>query len=353
MENDTRIDPATRAAFFAQATRQNWQMLPSLTGSEGGTVQFALPKVRLLSKIRLMVEAVLTATHASSTSYTPGTYAPYEFLKRVQVEINNGFTPFNLSGRDLYFYNLVRGDASVLSVETSGRGKAVQGVTASSSGTANTVRFVVDMPIALNDRDPIGLILLQNEETVVTVTIDIDTAAKLAPAESGYTFAVSDIKITPFVETFSVPAVKEARPDLSILKLVHSKKETISATGVHTLALPTGQTYRKLLVYIEDSSGGEADSDISGNFELIFNQADRPYLISPAVLAAINHEQFAYTLPQGLYVFDFSYQGVSNYGGSRDWIDTERLTEFWFRFTAASPGSITAIYETLSALRTA
>lgn len=351
MEQNAKVDPAVRAAFFAQATRQNWQMLPSIAGDESTTVQFTIPKVRLLSKVRLLIEAIVTATHASSTTYVKGTFAPFDFIRRVQMEINNGFTPFNLSGRDLYFYNLVRNKAEVLDVAASGRGKVVQGLTASSGGTDNVVRFLADLPVALNDRDPIGLILLQNEETVVTVTIDFDTLAKLAPASSGYTFAISGVKVTPFIETFTIPVLKEARPDHSILKLVHSKKETIAASGVHTLALPTGQTYRKLLIYIEDAAGGEADGDITGNFELVLNQADIPYLVKPEVLAALNHEQFGYVLPQGLYVFDFSYQGISNYGGSRDWIDTERLTEYWFRFNAAGAGSITAIYETLSKLR--
>ena len=250
------INSEQRAAFFAAATRQNWQMLPSIAGDESTTIQFTLPKVRLLSKVRLLVEATLNAIHATSTAYTPGVFAPFEFLRRVQMDINNGFMPFNLSGRDLYFYNLVRSDAGVLDADTSGRGKVVQGLTASSGGTDNTVRFVADLPVALNDRDPIGLFLLQNEETVVTITVDIDTLDKLAPAESGYTFAVSNIKITPFVETFMVPHTKEAIPDTSVLKLVHSKKETIAGSGVHTMALPTGLTYRKLILFIEDASGG-------------------------------------------------------------------------------------------------
>lgn len=346
-----KIDPEMRAAFFASSTRQNWQMLPAIAGDESATIQFTLPKVRLLSKVRLLVEAELTATHASSTPYTPGTFAPFAFLRRVQMDINNGFMPFNLSGRDLFFYNLVRGDAEVLKRKDSGRGKVVQGVTTSSSGVDNVVRFVADLPVALNDRDPIGLFLLQNEETVVTITVDFDTVAVLAPDASGFTFAVDNISVTPFVESFTIPPAKEAVPDLSILKLVHSKKEAIAGSGVHTMALPTGLTYRKLLLFIEDSNGGVADSDITGNFELIMNQADIPYRIKPSLLAAINHEQFNFELPQGLYVFDFSYHGLSNYGGSRDWIDTERLTEFWFRFNAAGAGNITAIYEMLSKLK--
>lgn len=351
---NSKIDPAARAAYFAQATRQNWQMLPAVAGADSATIQVSIPKVRLLSKIRLLVTATLTAQHAGNVTYVPAPFAPYNYLRNVRLEINNGFAPFNLSGRDLYFYNLVRGDAAGLTPAVAGRGKVIQGLTSSPApGTANVVRFLVDLPVTLNDRDPVGLMLLQNEETTVTLTVDFNTMNALAPAAAGYTFATTAVTVIPMIETFSIPAVKEATPDLSILKLVHSKTETVTGAGVHTLTLPTGQTYRKLLIYIADAAGGEADGDIAGNFELVLNQADIPFLIRPSVLAAINHEQFNTVLPQGLWVFDFSYQGLSGYGGSRDWIDTERLTEFWFRFNAAAAGSITAVYETLSKLRTA
>lgn len=352
-QQNRRISPAERNARFAMATRQNWQMLPAISGELNSTISFNLPKVRYLSKVRLLVEAVITATHASATTYTPAPFAPFSLLRKVSMDINNGFSPFKLSGKELYLYSLIRNNAGVYDVKNSGRGRVVQGVAAGPGGVANTVRFVADLPVNVNDRDPIGMILLQNEETVVTVTVDFADLDGLAPATSGYTFDVSNIKVTPMVETFSLPVARDAQPDISVLKLVHSTTQTISGSGVQTLALPVGNTYRKLALYIEDDSGvGVADADIAGNFELVLNQADIPYNIKPSVLAAINQEQFDTILPQGLYVFDFSYQGLSGYGGSRDFIDTERLTEFWFRFNASAAGKITAIYETLSRLRT-
>lgn len=346
-----KISPAERAMLFAQQTRQNWHPLPAVAGAASGTVSIQLPKTRLLSRVRLLVECTLNAIHSSNSTYTKGTFAPYAFLRRVSMEINSGFQPLVLSGRDLYFYNLIRNRNTNMTPATSGRGKIVQPLVSSASpGTDNAVRFLVDLPVMLNDKDPIGLMLLQNEETVVTINVDFGTAADLAPTSSGYTFAVSAITVTPLVETFSIPQLPQAFPDISILKLVNSKQETVAGAGMHTVKLPVGLTYRKLLVYLEDSSGGEADTDLTGDFEILFNQADTPYRISPKILAAINEEQFGTALPQGLYAFDLSYAGMSGYAGSRDYIDTERLTEFWFRFTAAAAGTVTCIYETLSRL---
>jgi hypothetical protein len=377
MQGNTKLSPAERAMYFSQATRQNMQVLPAIAGAENGTISFSLPKVRLLSKVRLLVTAVLNAQHAALTTYAPGPFAPYGFIRRVAMEVNNGFSPFILSGRELYWYNLVRAMDNNLNpvypvvattLATCNRSRAIQEIEAAAApGADNIVKFVVDLPVTLNDRDPVGLLLLQNEETVVTVTVDFDGMATLAPAVAGFTFALSNIVVTPIIETFSVPAVAEARPDLSMLKLVHSTRQNIAGAGPITLSLPVGNTYRKLILYLESAvPAGFTDGAFAGDFELVFNQADIPYRINPHLLAAINQEQFgalpisdaaatagqvAGALPQGLYAFDFSYQGLSGYGGSRDFVDTERLTEFWFRFTAPAAGTVTAVYETLSRLR--
>lgn len=344
--------PQQAALNFSVSTRQHMQPIPSVAGAAGATVAFQIPKVRLTSKVRVMVEATLTAIHANQTSYTPAPFAPFTLIRRVNVDVQSGFQPFKVSGEELYLYSLMRDNAFILQRQDSGRGKVVQGITASSGqGTDNRIRFVFDLPLTLNDRDPVGLILTQNQETTVSVTIDLADAAALHSGASGFTFNLSNISITPMVESFGIPTAQDARPDLSVIKLVQSTKQVISGSGEQTVKLPVGTTYRKLIFYVEDNNGGVSDDDLNGNIELLFNQADTPYKVNPKILAAYNHEQFGHVLPQGVYAFDFSYQGIANYGGSRDVIDTERLTEFWLRFNASNAGNVTCVYELLSRLQ--
>jgi hypothetical protein len=345
-------NPQQAAQMFGQMTRQNFQMLPAIAAAESSTVSFNIPKVRLTSRIRVMVEATLTVTHASATTYTPAAFAPFSLLRNVSLDMNNGFKPFSVSGLQLYMYSLMTIDADVMTAQTSGRGKVVQGLTASSGGTANKVRFLIDLPLTLNDRDPVGLVLTQNQETTVTVTLDFNAASSLLASTSGYTLALSNFILTPMVESFTIPAVPDAFPDLSILKLVQSSKQVISGAGTQTFKFPVGTTFRKFAFYVEDSSGGVADTSITSDIQILFNQADNPYKINPRVLAMYNHEQFRKPLPQGMYAFDFSYQGIANYGGTRDYIETEKLTEYWLQFDVAAAGNITVVYETLSRLRT-
>ena len=337
MNTVKQLSPQERAGMFNQLT--------------SGMVSFDIPKSRLLAGIKLMVEATLTATHASETAYAAHEDSPFKFLNRVEVSLNNGFSPFSLSGQALAIYNMTIHGVEALTSAVSGRGKVVQGLTASSGGTANVVRFVLDLPNMINQRDPIGLILLQNEETLCTVNVTFGALADLAPASSGYTFAVSAISATLITDTFTIPAIPEAFPDLSVLKLVQERTETIIA-GENIIKLPVGMTYRKLgLIYYDATPSRQVDSDITSTIDLLFNQAETPYRMKPLDLACENFEQYDGALPTGVYVFDFSDNGIRNMGNARDYIDTERMTEFWLKFTAGAAGTVKIFYETLSRLR--
>lgn len=349
-----QVDPAQRAMYFAQGTRKHDQMLASQTVKEQETVVFTLPKTRLLSRVRLMVEATVTVKHASATTYEPAVFAPFTLLRNVMLDVNNGFNPFSVDGKSLNMYNLMRFNANTLQrITNGGRGKVVQELKASASGAKNKIRFVADLPVVVNERDPIGLILLQNLEGIVSLTIDIGKASDLLKQGStGYEVTLDSMTVAPELETFTIPAHPDAFPDIAVLKLVNSQSQTITSIGEQTVHLPVGTTYRRFAFYIEDENGnGMTDEQLGGNIELVFNQADTPVRITPKHLSAINHEQLGYILPDGLFVFDFSYNGIIGLGGARDYIDTERLTEFWLKFNSPAKGKITIVRECLARLR--
>ena len=343
--------PQIKAAKFLAMTRENLQTLPAVAGVENATVSFDLPRARLLSKIQLLVEAKFRVSHSIETNFTPATFAPYNILRRVQVDLNNGFSSFKISGAEAYLYNMLHINSQTFERSTDKHAQVFMQTNAGTSpGAENELKFCVDLPISLNDRDPIGLILLQNEETLVTVSVDIGKASDLLADATDYTVELESLSITPVLQSFTIPVDPDALPDLSILKLVHSLTKEISGAGITTVKLPVGLTYRKIIVYIEDTQGGIPEDRITSDFELIFNQADIPYKVNSKVLRALNTRSFGRTLPVGTYVFDFSDQGLTNYGGSRDYIDTERLTEFWLQFGTDAAGKVKVAYEVLSRL---
>jgi hypothetical protein len=340
-----KLTPAQKASMFAAATRQNWQIIPGAPVTENNTVSFTIPKARLLSRTWLKITGNVTLAHATLTSLVKARMAPWNLIKQIRLQVNNGFNPYQVSGKGVYLYNGVQNAINMVDAITT------MGITASPGGTVNAVDILVDLTSILNDRDPVGLILAQNQETVITITIDFGTIAAMFSTTAVTASAIS-LMVTPVTETFTVPASPDAMPDLSVLKLVAEQNFNIPASGsVQIIKLPVGQTYRKIIMNFEDAAGvGMTDANI-GNLSLMFNQADVPYNIPADVLRKINTKCYGAALPAGVLVWDLSDQGIANMGGSRDLIDTERLTEFWVSFIPGVVGNVQVVSETLTRLQ--
>lgn len=348
------LSPQQRAVLFAQATRQNYQTMPTQSvNAENTTVQFNLPKVRLLSRILLHVEATATLTSTAATIQTAA-YGPYNILRRIALDLNNGFSPMVLSGQDLSLYNRLRWNSQFMDVNTNGKANTYLENVAAGGGHDCAIRFTLPLEVTLNQRDQTGYILLQNDESMVTLTIDVATLANAYVLNAGNSDAVTfkNMKITPTIESYSIPNIPQAFPDLSVLKLVSSKSDIFQAGATSIIKLPVGTIYRKLVMKFQDNNGvALTDQNFTGNLDIVINQADTPYSVQPQTLSALNHMQYGEPLPSGVYVWDFSDQGIPNYGGSMNYIDSEKITEFWIRFNASVAGTVTVISENLARLQ--
>lgn len=357
---ESKITPQQRAQNFGASTRQHWQMIGSQEVSGGGqTVSFRVPKSRILAGFRVMVDGVI-----NGTGYASGLLSPYNIIRRVSVNLNNGFSPIVLSGESLAALNLFRKDPQIVYPKNVLNGnedcslcvldgdgnkarlnsnKDIQDILYDGPGF---VKFMIDIPLTLNDRDPVGMILAQNQETAIDLEIDIDSGASIATEVT-----VGSTKISVGTITYSIPTNANAFPDMSVLKVWHDRRETFSGGGMNHIKLPVGMIYRKLILKLENEDGSPMTYDqITGNIELVLNTADSPYSISPEMLRRVNVSQLGYGLPKGYYAFDFTYQGITNLGGSRDYIDCERVSEFTLRFTPQNAGRATIITEQLSRL---
>ena len=339
VQEQRQLTPQEKAMLFNQNTRQHLIALPSRALPPSTTVEIEIPKVRLTSRILLELSGTVTMTGTGSATLNPSRAA--RFIRNLRLSINNGFNPFQISGRGLFLYNHLL---------NSGVGETVddQNTLGVTRGAANPFRLFLEVPITLNQRDTIGLINTANQQTTVTLVIDTDTLASLfTSSETGLT---SDIRITPHVESFAIPQNPQAIPDLSILKLVHEFSQAIPSAGDVTFDLQTGLVYRKIIAIYEDAAGVGLPVTALSNFNLVLNQADFPYMVTPQTLRDLNHRAYSHALPDGVYVFDFTGGAQPNYGGSRDYIDTERLTEFWLRTNSSVAGRLTVITETLARL---
>lgn len=320
-----------RAQLFAMSTRQNMQMLAKETATTlPNTLQFTLPKARLLAGLFINIKATWgTAPTVTNKGVLP------KLIRRVSLDLNNGFAPFVVSGEELRLYNIVDINAKYICDDWY-------------AGGASKEYFMnFYLPCTTNPRDPIGLILLQNDQTNVTLSVDLGMMS-----DTGIQSEPSKVEVKVMAETFSIPANANAYPDLSVLKLVNGRKDSLPTAGQQIVKLATGTIYRKLIFKLSDTSGNAlTPADITSNIELVFNQADINYSIDPEMLQILNQKQLGVKLPDGVFVFDFSNSGgLPNLGGTRDFIDSANLTEFWLRFTTSKAGKCEIVTETLARL---
>lgn len=347
--SNANITPAVRAENFMRMTRQNFHSLPTQAfTAEGDRLQFVLPKARYLSTTYIMVQAVVKLTGSGEVKVSP---FPFDMFNRISMEANSNFMPASLSGRDLNILSKLRMYPSVASPLTNPRAAVYVENQISAEGTLNNITMTIPIQHVLSEKDAVGLILLQNDTTQVILSMDLDKVAKAYQLTSGQSAEFVSVKVTPFLQTFTIPLAEAARPDLSTLKMLSSKYEQFAADSTTVIKMPTQTIYRRIALYFEDENGAPMKpEDFRGTVDLVFNQADAPIMLKPEQLQYLNHHYYGEPLPDGVYVLDFACVPLPNIAGIRDLVDGERLTELWVRFNATKAGKVTAISETISRL---
>lgn len=345
--NQQKLSAGQRAIYFQQATRQNIMSLNKKT-AENNSIVFELPKARYLATLYLDVTAKIKCTHATKTSIPTDDLTLARLLRRVRLDLNNGFAPFDISGTGLKILSYVTNNASKWNNQSSSK----QGVNylpdiqASASGTENEVSLFMEVPITLNPRDPVGLLLLQSNQSLVNLSIDFSDGSDLFPGETGLTCTVSGVMATLTAETFSVPADENCRPDLSTVKLAQSEIYQFQGQGQNNIDLRTGMIYRKMAFrFLDNDKKPFKDVDFNSNIEIVFNTSDCNYSINASTLRHLNQINFGKELPEGVFILDLTNQGTPNLGGSRDLIDTKQLTSMTLRFNSTKAGTVEFIHE--------
>lgn len=348
---------AQRNALFAQATRQNIQGLSKKSVKNGGTtVSFEIPKARLLSKVFLEIDYNLKIKKGTSslTELSCDKLTPYRPIRRLSVDLNNGWSPYVIDGASIAILAAMRTQAHSIfpqSEDENGMCYCPKELTVSADGTDFKMHTMIELPLTLNDRDPIGIVLAQNPETLIEIKVDFETENNMIVLADGMTLEVNSITVQPTTETFSIPAVQEAFPDISVVKLVTSRVEAFAGNGQNIIDLQTGTIYRKLAFILEDMDGNPfEDDDITSNVDIIFNTADVNYSVPANVIRHKNEVAYGERMPKGVYIFDFSDNGIPNYGGTRDYIDTTKLTMFQLRFNSNKAGRCRIVSENLARL---
>lgn len=298
------------AGGFAVNTRR--KVLP-LTGAitrpvGGGTFgPLTLPKTGLLARVYLALRGSVAggASGANALGFS-------SIISRMRIQANSGIDIFNVSGPGYHY--LLRNSLESEYIDPVGQST---GTTAVTNTTWNLDAVI---PIALNMRDPTGLIMLQNEQTIVNLFIDWLADASVY-GSSTVTLTAGDA----FLEVFTVPPDPKDWPPLNVIHQCLEDQQAIAAAGDFPYYWPRGNTY----VGVYHGCGiGAAGSDLFNKFAVRVNQSD--YLQSTPV----DFLDMEYRLQKGrarpaggVFVDLLATSGLGCYGLARDMFNSALVTD--------------------------
>lgn len=307
------------AGGFVANTRRKVVQIPTQTRpAGGGTTSINLPKTGLLAGIFLAIRGTVTGTVT-----TANPLGNASIINRVRLTLNSGIDIFNVSGAG-YNY-LLREVLESEYIDISGQNNARAAVTAAA--------FNLDMfiPVAINMRDPLGLILLQNEQTLLTLNIDWNADTNVITA-GGATITATAV---PYIELFTVPVDPQDFPPINIIHQVLEDQQAISGAQDWVYNWPRGNTYLQVLHGI---GIGAAGADGFSKAQIRVNQSD--YLQSTDVpyLDLEFRRVRGRARPAGGVFFDLlGTSGIGNYGLTRDVFNSSLVTDLASVITTTGP----------------
>lgn len=332
--------------MFIENTRQNFTELPKQAYSSGGRLYFTLPKVGLLSKLYVSLVGVCT-TAAGNGSVALSDRGAFNLIKRIRLIANSGASIFDVSGYGTFLINqTLKMGVSPDDVGSMDRGTRLEAFSAPIAEGANNWKFGLEIPIAINDRDPIGLILLQNNATQMVLEIEFNACGATnnllgAVVCTGTATATVVANVGVMMEYFTTPRLESDYPPINMIHQWLENQDAITGVGAYTKSLLRGDTYMKIIHYL--TLVNALNTTAVDKLRLLYNQSEVPYNIDKISQLMIQRARYGQDLKIGTFIHDFTYSGgIPNLGSSRDFINSKNVTEFQSEVTINSGATATA-----------
>lgn len=305
--------------MFEQSTRRKLLPLSAATKGVSNPLVWEVPKTGLLAGIWLSI----TGTVSGSLS-APNALGMASIVRAVKLVVNSGIDLINITG-PMYHY--------LLRDYIDDYRDPVPAATARNAVTATTFDVSMYLPVALNARDPIGLIMLQNEQTQLTLSVEFEADSVVA---TGATVVAT---VSPMLELFTVPVNPADWPPLNTVHQIIGDSRVISGAGEYSYRWPRGNTYVQVLHGL-GIGASPADSWSSAKVQL--NQSD--VVMGPVTPALIGLE---YTRTHGtarrlgMVPFDLAgSSGLGVFGSARDLLYSQVVTELESLITATGAATL-------------
>lgn len=316
------------AGQFMSKTRR--KVIPLVAQTKGTTnpLVWDIPKTGLLMGLWLSITGSVAGTLSA-----PNAFGMASIVRRVRVVANSGIDLIVLTGPQYHY--LVRDMLEAYF-------DPVPSSTARNVVTATTFDVSMWLPIALNSRDPIGLFMLQNEETLLQLEVEFETDSIVA------TGATVTATVVPSMVIFTVPPAQEDWPPLNVVQQILGESTAIAAAGEFSYRWPRGNTYCQV---IHGCGIAQAGADNWTEYKLRVNQSEVLERFTPNLMS------LEYTLYHGrarllgvIPVDLLGTAGLGNYGATRDLFHSALVTELESVITAAAAGTLHTVRRQLITL---
>jgi hypothetical protein len=318
--------------FTVNTRRKILPLTGAITRPTGGGTfgPLTLPKTGLLARIYLSLRGTVAGTLT-----VPNALGMASIISRIRLQANSGIDIFNVSGAGYQY--LLRNVLESEYVDPVGQSNATSAV------TATTFNLDVIIPVALNMRDPTGLLMLQNEQTIVNLYIDWLADASVATGAT-VTLSTGDC----YLEVFTVPPDPKDWPPLNVIHQCLEDQQAVAAAGDFPYYWPRGNTY----VGVYHGFGiGAAGTDAFSKFAVRVNQSD--YLQSTGV-DYLDQEYRLYrgrARPAGgMFVDLLGSSGLGTYGLPRDMFNSALVTDLASVITTTGAGTLYTVRRQLVVL---
>lgn len=311
---------------FSQSTRLKDVRLGTITRPTGGGPSPALdmPRTGILQGISLTVRGSVAGTLS-----VPNAYGMSSILRRIRLTMNTGMDLVSVTGAGMQW--LLR---DVIDLDFDSMAQS----TGRNAVTATTFNIDCHIPVALNSRDEVGLILLQSEQAIASLVLEWEADATVA---TGATVTATCI---PTAHILELPKDRESWPKFDTAQTIIEEQFTATGAQDVTCPVPRGNVLLGLYYLIPpgftrfilraQQSYVIADYDNTTYITVWNRRFQRDMTLSGGAITGADKR-----VHYDMMVTD----GVGSYGTVRDTIDSQQLTDIAAVITTAGAGTISAI----------
>ena len=315
---------ASPALPFDAVTRRKEIPLPSMARpTGGGTTQQQLSKAGILAGLFLRITGTIGGVVG-----TVNALGMSSIIRRVRLTANSGVDLINISGPGYHWLLRDSLETELIDVGTHTNGR--------SAVTATGAVLDMYLPIAVNMKDTVGMFMLQNEQSILTLTVDWESDATVTS-----TGTFSNFSCTPYMIAFTVPSDPRSWPSFRRVHQILEDTAPVTGTTPNTYAWQRGGT---ILQMIHGLGFGVSGTDAWTRFQWRVQQSD--YILDFGTdLAIMQWSQLkGRTRPAGVIPIDLmATSGLGNYGKARDLFNTNKVTDCNSIITPTGNGTLYAV----------